>query len=116
MMDKNEFFREVTLRICGNLVERELILNPSGPLDFKYFKRPQLDRNLLLEHSNNKSQENIKSLEIIIANHIKKVLDFTAGRIHGKDGAAELLGVNASTLRNRMNKLGIKYKKSELYK
>ena len=30
----------------------------------------------------------------------------------GPGGAAELLGINASTLRNRMNKLKIKYKKS----
>jgi hypothetical protein len=31
------------------------------------------------------------------------------GEIHGPGGAAELLGVNPSTLRNRMNKLGIEY-------
>jgi len=28
--------------------------------------------------------------------------------IHGKKGAAELLGINPSTLRSRMDKLGIK--------
>jgi DNA-binding protein Fis len=39
------------------------------------------------------------------------VLSKTNGKIHGKDGAAELLGINASTLRNRMNKLGIEYGK-----
>ncbi|MCD4683883.1 MAG: hypothetical protein K8R86_11420 [Bacteroidales bacterium] len=30
--------------------------------------------------------------------------------MHGPGGAAELLGINPSTLRNRMNKLGINYK------
>jgi hydrogenase-4 transcriptional activator len=33
----------------------------------------------------------------------------TNGRVHGKGGAAEVLGINPSTLRNRMNKLGINY-------
>jgi transcriptional regulator with GAF, ATPase, and Fis domain len=28
--------------------------------------------------------------------------------IHGKKGAAEILGINPSTLRSRMDKLGIK--------
>jgi DNA-binding protein Fis len=31
------------------------------------------------------------------------------GRMHGKGGAAELLGINPSTLRYRMNQLGILY-------
>jgi transcriptional regulator with GAF, ATPase, and Fis domain len=30
------------------------------------------------------------------------------GVIHGKKGAAEILGINPSTLRSRMDKLGIK--------
>ncbi|WP_205079568.1 helix-turn-helix domain-containing protein [Pelotomaculum sp. FP] len=32
----------------------------------------------------------------------------TNGRINGPNGAAELLGINPSTLRNKMKKLGIK--------
>ena len=36
-------------------------------------------------------------------------LDRTGGKIHGPGGAAELLGINASTLRNRMKKPGIVY-------
>jgi len=35
------------------------------------------------------------------------VLEKTHWRISGKHGAAELLGLNASTLRSRINKLGI---------
>jgi formate hydrogenlyase transcriptional activator len=40
--------------------------------------------------------------------HISEVLQKTKGLIAGKGGAAEVLGVPASTLRNRMKKLGIK--------
>ena len=51
------------------------------------------------------------NLDEITSQHIRKVLTKTNGKIHGPGGAAELLGINASTLRNRMNKLNIEYKK-----
>jgi formate hydrogenlyase transcriptional activator len=40
--------------------------------------------------------------------HISEVVEMTNGLIAGKGGAAEILGVPPSTLRNRMKKLGIK--------
>jgi transcriptional regulator with GAF, ATPase, and Fis domain len=40
--------------------------------------------------------------------HISEVVEMTNGLIAGKGGAAEVLGMAASTLRNRMRKLGIK--------
>src|ERR1700754_2906588 len=42
--------------------------------------------------------------------HISEVLQMTKGLIAGKGGAAEILGLPASTLRNRMKKLGIESK------
>jgi DNA-binding protein Fis len=48
-------------------------------------------------------------LDDVVTAHINKVLIKTGGKVHGPDGAASLLGVNASTLRNKMNKLGIQY-------
>lgn len=47
-------------------------------------------------------------LDEAMAQHIRKVIEFTKGRINGKEGAAELLGINPSTLRSRMEKLGLK--------
>jgi transcriptional regulator with GAF, ATPase, and Fis domain len=44
-------------------------------------------------------------------NHIESVLQLTNGKIQGKDGAAALLGMPPSTLRNRMRKLGITFGK-----
>ena len=49
------------------------------------------------------------ALNELVSNHIRRVLEMTRGKVHGPGGAAELLGVNPSTLRNRMNKLGITY-------
>jgi formate hydrogenlyase transcriptional activator len=40
-------------------------------------------------------------------NHIRRALAATKGKVHGAGGAAELLGINANTLRSRMRKLGI---------
>ena len=40
--------------------------------------------------------------------NILKALDAARGRIYGQGGAAELLGMNPSTLRSRMKTLGIK--------
>jgi len=42
--------------------------------------------------------------------HISEVVQMTNGLIAGKGGAAEILGLNASTLRSRMKKLGIESK------
>jgi transcriptional regulator with GAF, ATPase, and Fis domain len=41
------------------------------------------------------------------ASYIKRVLKFTNGRINGKKGAAEIMGLKPSTLRSKMEKLGI---------
>jgi transcriptional regulator with GAF, ATPase, and Fis domain len=48
-------------------------------------------------------------LDEIVSNHIRQVLQTTSGRVHGPDGAARVLGINPSTLRKRMSKLGIAY-------
>ena len=49
----------------------------------------------------------------VIANtiHTKRALKITNGKIEGPDSASERLGINPSTLRGRMEKLSISYKK-----
>jgi transcriptional regulator with GAF, ATPase, and Fis domain len=39
--------------------------------------------------------------------HIKRALERAKGKVHGSQGAAALLGINPSTLRSRMEKLGV---------
>ena len=48
------------------------------------------------------------SLEDVERRHIAEILAQTRGVIGGKGGAAEILGLPSSTLRNRMKKLGLK--------
>lgn len=95
------------VRELQNVVERELILNPSGPLDFKH-SIMAIDGNTGLSRNHVSGTD---SLDEMTRHHIRKVLVKTGGKIHGSGGAAELLGINANTLRNRMNKLGIRYKR-----
>ena len=42
--------------------------------------------------------------------HIRRALRVADGKIHGPKGAADLLGINPSTLRSRMEKLGLSAK------
>jgi formate hydrogenlyase transcriptional activator len=49
----------------------------------------------------------LKSLEEVEREYILHILENTSWRIEGPRGAAKLLGMNPSTLRTRMNRLGI---------
>jgi DNA-binding NtrC family response regulator len=53
--------------------------------------------------------EETDNLDEVISRHIRRVLSKTKGKVNGPDGAAAFLGINPSTLRNRMKKLGIDY-------
>ena len=49
------------------------------------------------------------SLDSVVTQHIRRVLEMTGGRIEGPGGAAETLRVNPHTLRARMRKLRINW-------
>jgi transcriptional regulator with GAF, ATPase, and Fis domain len=51
------------------------------------------------------------SLDAATVRHIEAALTATAGRIEGPGGAAARLGVNPHTLRSRMRKLGIEWRR-----
>ena len=94
------------VRELENVIERTLILDRTGPLDFK---------NVLIKQppAHDKTTAPSKpwhflKLDEIMSLHIRRALKMTNGRIHGPDGAAELLGINPSTLRSRIKKLRIK--------
>jgi formate hydrogenlyase transcriptional activator len=47
-------------------------------------------------------------LQEVERTHIRRVLESTRWKIEGDLGAARILGLNPSTLRGRMRKLGIR--------
>jgi len=55
------------------------------------------------------NSEETDNIDEVLSGHIRRVLSKTRGKVNGPDGAAALLGINPSTLRNRMKKLGIDY-------
>jgi formate hydrogenlyase transcriptional activator len=93
------------VRELENVIERALILNPTGPLTFEHMNLGQPKETLELRGQ----REEIGNLDNVISRHIRRVLSKTKGKVNGPDGAAALLGVNPNTLRNRMKKLGIDY-------
>jgi transcriptional regulator with GAF, ATPase, and Fis domain len=91
------------VRELANIVERELILNPKGPLNFKSLG--PLTRQAMVMDS--KPESTILSLNEMMVIHIRQALTLSNGKIHGKGGAAELLNINPNTLRSKIRKFGI---------
>lgn len=92
------------VRELENVVERALVIGGSDYLSFDHVMAAPLNS---VASENPSETEPLGSLDEVAAAHIRRVLAKVDGKIHGKDGAAEILGINESTLRNRMNKLGV---------
>jgi transcriptional regulator with GAF, ATPase, and Fis domain len=87
------------IRELQNVVERTVVL-AGGPI-------VNVDDSML-RRDDAAQVSPVETLENVERNHILCALNETAWVIHGKKGAAEILGINSSTLRSRMEKLGIK--------
>lgn len=86
------------VRELRNIIERAVILT-EGPMlccDLPGSDRAEFDE--------------IMTLEDLERRYIQKILKKTEGRIRGIDGAAQILGLNPSTLESRMKKLGVNRK------
>jgi transcriptional regulator with GAF, ATPase, and Fis domain len=92
------------VRELENVIERALILSKGRPLTFDNIVWPDDNR----EHEESATRiDDFLNLDHVISKHIQHALHTTKGRVHGPSGAAQLLGLNPSTLRHRMRKLGI---------
>jgi len=92
------------IRELENLIERALILNKSDVITAGAFLIPLSKQTVI-----GRDKEDLLPLNDVQSTHIRRALEAANGRIHGPQGAAQLLRVNPNTLRNRMNKLGITY-------
>ena len=86
------------VRELENVLERAVI-NSSGP------KLRLVDELKTRQKDLSPTQ---KTLEAVERDHIMRILEQTQWKVSGKNGAAEVLGLNRSTLRARMRKLGIR--------
>ena len=83
------------VRELRNVIERAMILSGDGPL------RVELPKKVTSR------EDDSGTLEDIIRREILAALEKTRWRISGPNGAAEILGLNRSTLESKMRKLGI---------
>ena len=86
------------VRELENVLERAII-NSSGPKLRLVDELKKQDKDLTSTK---------KTLEQVERDHIVRVLEQTNWKVSGQDGAAEILGLNRSTLRARIRKLGIR--------
>ncbi|NJB68343.1 transcriptional regulator with GAF, ATPase, and Fis domain [Desulfobaculum xiamenense] len=93
------------VRELENCVERAIILSGGRVLRFDWLSCPPHEH-LPAEHPVAHADQ---TLDEAMRRHIEATIDAAGGKIHGPGGAAERLGVNPSTLRSKMNKLGIQY-------
>lgn len=84
------------VRELRNVVEHAMIVMQGHVLE------------IILPQTGESEQEAVVTLEDAERRHIMHVLRMTHWRVRGEGGAAEILGLNESTLRFRMKKLGIK--------
>ena len=90
------------IRELDNVIERGVILSHDGIL--------RVDEALEMHPPELVRDDEPASLAEIERRHILEVLERTAWRIEGKDGAAAVLGLHPNTLRSRMKKAGIERK------
>ncbi len=104
------------VRELENVIERALIQNRGlgngNPLIVDHFALQKNNVETLIPQS---SKQYFPTLDEVISMYIQKILTLTKGKIRGADGAAERLGINPSTLRSRMKKLGIDYGRKSIF-
>ncbi|WP_460594246.1 sigma 54-interacting transcriptional regulator [Geomonas sp. Red276] len=104
------------VRELENLVERELILHRGGVLTFDALLPQQErvpEREPLPAAAVEPGMPNALKADDAMAAHFKSVLEMAGGRINGPGAAAEMLGMKPNTLRARLDKLGIVYRKRD---
>ncbi|HZD41875.1 MAG TPA: sigma 54-interacting transcriptional regulator, partial [Terriglobales bacterium] len=87
------------VRELQNVIERAVVLATGSVIDID---------DSLFQASPAVEESMLSTLEHVERSHIIRVLNHSNWVIHGKKGAASILGLNPSTLRSRIEKLGIK--------
>jgi formate hydrogenlyase transcriptional activator len=95
------------IRELQNVIERAIILSPGTRLDLRRaMPVTAVEIPSVEAHDTTRVLTAAEMAELERAN-LKRALEATKGKIAGKDGAAMLLGIPASTFSSRMKALGI---------
>jgi formate hydrogenlyase transcriptional activator len=91
------------IRELQNVLERACVMATSPIVDID----DALPVAIIADRTPSHSHSHVVTLDENERAHIRRALAATNGRIHGPRGAANILDINPSTLRSRMEKLGI---------
>jgi DNA-binding NtrC family response regulator len=90
------------VREMEHLIERQVLIN-TKPL-INSIEIPIKEKTITGKDG---SRKKIKTIDENERDHIFEVLKLCKGKVSGKDGAAKLLGVPATTLNSKMKRLGL---------
>ena len=91
------------IRELENVLQQAIILSTDGVLDLSQFVGESSG-----QEGPRAAMPPSQALVDVERDHIQRVLDTTGWRIEGQTGAARALGLRPSTLRTRMQKLGLR--------
>jgi len=95
------------VRELENIIERALIISQGETLDIPILGVSNLDK----EPANiNQQDDTILTFDEMVSQYLRRILELANGKVHGSGGAADLSGLNPSTLRAKLRKLGIRDK------
>lgn len=100
------------VRELGNIIQRAVLLCKGDTITDEHIVIKIVST--INNNQNYFEMEEQLSLEEMEKKYIIDVLEGTQWRIHGENGAAAMLGINPNTLRSKMRKLGIPFKKEIL--
>jgi formate hydrogenlyase transcriptional activator len=92
------------IRELEHIIERSILLSSGDALT--HIALPAATSIVTLQ--NNRDEYSLKTIDDNERDHILRALKFCSGKVDGKGGAAEILGVPASTLHSKMKKLNIR--------
>ncbi len=93
------------IRELEHLLERSVLLATDDTIRQVHLPSP---RKAAAEQAGTRDAPKLVTLDDNERNHIMAIIQYCGGRISGPAGAADILGVPASTLNSRMKRLGIK--------
>lgn len=104
------------VRELSAVIDRAVILGNGKKLEIAKAlglasSRVQTSNIIPIDSPHRTPTEKFLSLDEYIKNYIVQVLEHTRGKIEGKGGCAEILKVNPNTLRAKMKKLNINWRK-----
>ena len=95
-----------------NVLERAIIQQPHGPLNFDLLQMGtedqvvnQAGQTIIIDPSH--ASDKLVPLDTMISKYIGHAMRITGGKLYGPGGAAELLDINPNTLKSKMKKLGL---------